>query len=484
MRHTRLKILLFTLLMIGVFPAFAQADLTLTANTPLVVDFDGEPISIRYVASGAETVTVTARSLESIGVIDTLLEVLTSDDVSLATNDDHATTRANLSRFDSVLDEIELPQAGTYTFVVSTFSGQGAGSIEVLLESTVAASATEAPIKEEDHDDAATVVIEDTVPANSQFEHTFDGTEGETVSILVRAIGDLDPVVTLYFNGAEVARNDDHGTDRRDIARFDSLISDYQLRDTGTYTIQVRGFAGGSGEFEMTLTRGISQNIEVVGGDVDVITDSIAASGEFEYNFQANAGDMYTFTAVATSGDLDPILRIFDDASGQFLFGNDDHGTSDLDLNFYDSRIQRYIFQEAGSFVLTLNGYSTTAGRFELTVEHVMSDAPIGNGTEEVITNSITANEIFTHEFTAQAGDIVSVTARALTSSFDVSLVLISPDGELIADNDDHGTADANLSVRDAHINNFIVTESGTYTAEVSGWRDSAGSFALIITTK
>lgn len=483
MRHVRLKILLLTLLLLGVFPAFAQADLTLTANTPLVVDYAGEPISIQYVTSGAETVTVTARSLESIGVIDTSLEVLTPDEVSLASNDDHATIRTDLTRFDSVLSEIELPQAGTYTFVVSTFSGRGAGSIEVLLESEVTASATTAPDKEEE-DDADTLIIEDTVPSNSQFEYTFEGTEGETVSILVRALGDLDPVVILNFNSNEVARNDDHGTDRRDIARFDSLISDYQLRDTGTYTIQVRGFAGAGGDFEMTLTRGISQTIEVVSGDADVVTDSLASGETFEYNFSANAGDMYTFTAIATSGDFDPILRIYDNESGQFLVGNDDHGSTDLDLNYYDSRIQRYIFQESGDFVLTLNGYSTTSGRFELTVEPVMSDAPLGNGSEEVVSNSITSNGIFTYEFTAQAGDIISLTARALTSNFDVSLVLISPDGELIADNDDHGTADANLSLRDAHINNFIITESGTYTVEVSGWRDSAGSFALTITTK
>ncbi len=461
-------------------------DLVIEANVPLTVEYNGSPVDIAYESAGGEVVTVVAHSLEN--TLDTTIEVIDPSGVSLSRNDDHGSERGGLNTFDSLISDLELEDAGTYTIRLDTFSGSGEGSVEVTVENAGGAE----PGKGDEGGGAAVEgeqVIAAEVPDNGDFEYEFEGAAGQVVTIAARATdSSFDPVIELDDpSGDTVAENDDHGTDREDLARFDSMIQDYELESSGTYTIRVRGFAGSGGEFDLLLSiagEGESSGGSQTSGASDVVTDRIRAGDTFQYELDANEGDMYTVTVRALDEDLDPVLALYDAASGSFVASNDDHGSSDGSLNFLDSRLERFIFTESGSYIIEVSGYGDSSGDFELTVEQIMTDAPTGSGDEEVFTGEIEAGDSFIQTFEAREGDIVTITVRALTSDFDASVSLISPDGVVLADNDDHGGSDVNLSFLDSRINNFIVTEDGEYTIEVTGYRDSEGSFALIINVK
>jgi hypothetical protein len=71
---------------------------------------------------------------------------------------------------------------------------------------------------------------------------------------------------------------------------------------------------------------------------------------------------------------------------------------------------------------------------------------------------------------------------RGLTSDFDPVVALISPSGVLVTDNDNH-SSEQNIGDFDSYLRNVLITETGSYTIEITGVRGSSGSFALTVRT-
>lgn len=470
----------------------AASGQTIVANTPVTVTLSGStPVDLSYAGSSGEEISVSARSLEASGALDTTLEVLGANGVRLAFNDDHGGAGTGLATFDSFISALRLRSNETITIRVSSFGGSSSGRVEVTVLSGQSAAATSTPQNTTSEQGG---VITGVVPDNDSFDYSFSAQAGDVVTIAVRATDNvLDPKVALLdASGQTLTQNDDHGTDDTTLARFDSLISEFVIPSSGTYTARITGFAGTGGAFEMTL--------DLAGGGtsvtpttpttessqplvMEIINDSIQPSGSFEYTLNANAGDVYTFTVRAGSrGDLDPQVIVYD-PSDDLLFGNDDHGTSDRTLGAFDARIFNLIMPESGRYTVLVAGYRETSGDFELTIEQTGTDAPLTRGTDQTFTGEIRANGTFSQTFEAQAGDYVTISVRAEDEGFDPRLQLLSPDAVVVADNDDHGTAAQDLSFLDSRIHNFHVTESGTYTVQVQGYRDSAGAFTVIVST-
>ena len=455
----------------------------IAANQPVEVEFDAAPVSLTYESEGDETVTIVARSTD--GDLDTTVELLDVNGNRLAFNDDHNSDREGLERFDSLIEEQDLDEAGTYTIVVDTFSGTGAGSVEVTLE-TEAADAPEPTATPEDDKGDEGEVVEGTVPDNGDFEYEIDVTEGEILTITARATDNsLDTVLNLLDeNGDSVAENDDHGSDDPNLDRYDSRIENYEAESSGTYTINVRGFAGSGGDFELTIVRGEGgDSVEPIpeGSDIQTLTESIDAGDIFTTSIDANAGDVYTITVRALDEDLDTVLAVYD-ADENFLISNDDHGGSDPDLSFLDSRIERYIIPADGEYLIDVSGYRDAEGEFELTIERVATGAPLDEGDDELFTGEIDSNGTFEQEVELEAGTYVTISVRSLSSNLD-PYVTLELDGEVLALNDDHGSQDPALGFYDSRINNFIVEESGTYLIVVNAFEGS-GSFVLTVNVK
>ncbi len=90
------------------------------------------------------------------------------------------------------------------------------------------------------------------------------------------------------------------------------------------------------------------------------------------------------------------------------------------------------------------------------------------------------ASDAFTFTFQAQAGDVITLTMVAdRGESVDPALVLIGPDGNPVARNDD--SFDANFGVVNARLVNFPIEVSGTYTIQAIRSTNANGSFTLTL---
>ena len=471
---------------------------TISANAPTMVQLSGSgPADLIYTATSSETISVSARSLAPSGTLDLTVEVLNASGSRLDFNDDHGTERVDLDTFDSLISDLTLPGAGDYTIRVNTFSGSGTGNVEVIL-STVAQT-PEPVVTDVPGGDGE--VITGTVPDNGTYTLDVELAQGDVLTITVRGLNNFDPRVALLdVKDRVVAENDDHGTDDTSIGRFDSRIENVQITAAGTYTIEIAGFGGTGGDFELMIEGGTGGGGVVVtpvatpdvtpvasptaepDTEVDVVTGTIAPNEVFIYALEAEAGDMYTITARALNEELDTRLAIYN-ADNFFVAGNEDHAAVNDNLGIFDAQIERFIFSEAGRYEVEVLGYQGTSGDFDLTVERVATGVPEITD-EQVFVGEIQPSGVFTQDFALQAGDYVSITVRALSTGFDPRVALLSPSGDVLAENDDHGMSGGRIAFLDSHIPNLFVDESGTYSVEVAGWDVSAGSFGVTVSIR
>lgn len=483
MRPLRLSLILILLLAFAV-PVFAQESfpVSIDETKSVTIEISGSPVDLVYRAVQPVTINVQARSLVG-STLDTTLEVLDAARVRLAYNDDHGTSRADLNPFDSLITAVELPTAGEYTIRVDTFSGTASGQVEVTL--TLGST----PITAPNLDDVPVETVRGEVPSGDRYVYPVQFTAGTSVTITVRAIDNaLDPKVALVNpDGVAVATNDDHGTQDTTLSRYDSRISSFTITTSGQYRIEVSGFGGIGGVFELIIERGSASTEPRPQLAVETVRGTVIPGVPFQHYIDANAGDVLVITAAAITESLDVDVGIYD-LQDNLLDANYEHGSSDPNLFFYDARINNFIVQQTGTYLIEAVGFRAgsaerAAGDFTLTIERVGTGAPLGTGTNAVFLGEITPNGRFTQPFTAQAGDFVTVTVRALTTGFDPVVDLISPDGVLLANNDDHGISDGTLGRFDSQIVRYRIPTDGEYTIEVGGFRDTAGSFGITITT-
>jgi hypothetical protein len=86
--------------------------------------------------------------------------------------------------------------------------------------------------------------------------------------------------------------------------------------------------------------------------------------------------------------------------------------------------------------------------------------------------------------FDALAGDIVTLTVSGLDWTFDSIMTLLSPEGETLAENDDHEMPSFALGDYQSQILDFEIPADGTYTVQVADLNGAAGNFVLSITTQ
>ncbi|MFN8449752.1 MAG: pre-peptidase C-terminal domain-containing protein [Anaerolineae bacterium] len=214
----------------------------------------------------------------------------------------------------------------------------------------------------------------------------------------------------------------------------------------------------------------------------EVVEGTVNSNDVYTYPFSAQAGDVFTITAVATSGDLDPRIAVYYD--NNYVADNDDYGTTDPNMQSTDARIYNLIATDGGQYEIDVRGYRETSGDFRMTIERVATGAPTGLPTEQVELGTIRSGETYDLDFEAQAGDWVTISVRGLTHNFDAYLALLNSDGTVLLDNDDNGSAFlGELGFLDAQITNYHITESGTYTVEVTGVGGVGGSFGVTIST-
>ena len=160
-----------------------------------------------------------------------------------------------------------------------------------------------------------------TLDGENPTELTYVAVPGEVITISGRSLETdadnpaiRDVVLTvLTVDGDQLAYNDNHNSDRDDLAPGDARIERLLLPDAGTYVIRVDTYGGiFEGEVEVTLTA--ADLYEATFSEDEVGTLRVAArlprDGRYTYTFEAVEGEVLTLTARDTAFTLDPRLTL------------------------------------------------------------------------------------------------------------------------------------------------------------------------------
>lgn len=299
-----------------------------------------------------EVVTLTADSSEG---LDTVLVLTGPAGRRVAENDDEAPGILS-SRIVYVA-----PASGTYTAVVTGYGG-ATGGFELTVTSGLSVGLS----------DSARTLREEAVSfsaATTESRYTVNLAAGEILVASTFALTpELDPTLALLdANGAILAQSDDRGD-----GSLNSQIV-YQAVEAGRYEI-VASTYGASGVGDMLLSLAVDPEAEPPFNFAALEGEPIARhqgaidseQPSHDYRVDLAAGQTLLAVADATSGDLDPVLRLSDAQSNPVAL-NDDRGDGSLNSAL------TYISPVAATYTLTLERYrrSDSSGEFTLVLSSV-----------------------------------------------------------------------------------------------------------------
>jgi hypothetical protein len=197
------------------------------------------------------------------------------------------------------------------------------------------------------------------------------------------------------------------------------------------------------------------------------------------FYYDGTADETITITLRSLS-DVDdqlnnPILEIWD-INGKRIAYNDNNPD---DENPRNAQLRDIHLGESGNYIIRADTYGGIyAGDFELLI--ALSD-PFGraeNGDELFF--RLPRYAVFTHTITLDEGDVVTISAQDVSGTLDPFLWISAPDGTLLAQNDDHASADFTLGTLDSRITDLIIPQTGVYTIHVRDFLGRVGDVRLV----
>jgi hypothetical protein len=193
------------------------------------------------------------------------------------------------------------------------------------------------------------------------------------------------------------------------------------------------------------------------------------------YTVDLVQGENLTIQTQSVTGNLDTTLSLVD-PSGNVVVENDDVNT---DAGNYNSTIV-YTADQAGTYSLSVGRYGSTIGDFLLTTS-ISTDASIEPiaVSNQTFTEQGAITEVgseFLYPINLEAGQTILLQTDALTETLDTVMVLVSPSGATVAENDDYTSESYNSGLV------YTADESGSFTAVITGYGESTGSFDLSVT--
>jgi len=346
---------------------------TIAAGTPFVVDLDGTT-DLFYNAANPETVTITARSLD--GSLDTTLDVLDASGNVLESNDDATVALPNLGLTDSAIQNLALPAEGLYTIRIGTFSGGGAGQVEVLVSSS-AGQVVSSNLTGKVMFVAEPIKIY--LTGQDAVDLVYEVLSSETISLYAQSL-DSNPLPVdstleiLDSDGEQIAFNDDLNSESTNPG-----IENLAL-EAGIYTIRLDSYddtqVGGvsvellTGGVEVTRdggegTTGESESIALG----DTLSGTITDSSTSEYSFTGEAGQVVTITAVAIdpdSSEQDLYLTLYN-SEGDEIASDDDSGES-IGLGQFDPAIIGFELSSDDDYRIVVDSIFDISGEYEITL--------------------------------------------------------------------------------------------------------------------
>ena len=228
----------------------------------------------------------------------------------------------------------------------------------------------------------------------------------------------------------------------------------------------------------LTPTEARSLETQQIAYDETVSGEINNSNPVIEYHFAAQAGDSIQIDLVATSGNLDPLLKLLD-ANHREINRNDDvrNGVRDSRLNMPTLSPGTY------TIVATRFGEEngTSSGAFELTLTLVSSatvlEETVLPGTRSIaygdsVNGTISgANYEIRYTFEGNRGDAITIDMEAKGGSLDPYLILLDTQGQELATNDDRTAI-----TRDSQITVSSLPATGTYMIVATRFNGETGS--------
>lgn len=228
-----------------------SSDLTgkvLFTTEPLKVYLTGqEAVDLSYRVAGQETISLYVKSLDINPIpVDTTLEVLDANGDQVAFNDDLVS-----GNVDPGVENLEL-SSGIYTIRLNTYdtSQVGGVSIELVQGEVKAIGGDEASFKYGD-------TLDGTVTDTNIDSYTFEGVEGDTITIKAEATNPESPDQDLHLalfspDGDQLVEDDDSG-ESLGLGDRDPAIISFTLPGDGLYKVEVDSLFDTSGDYTISL---------------------------------------------------------------------------------------------------------------------------------------------------------------------------------------------------------------------------------------
>lgn len=236
------KLLLTLIFSLAIFTQ-AQDESQLVLGEMLRVNLSTDaPVQLFFIADEAQTITLTAQTVESENTPDAVLWIVDSENHLLAYND-------NLGENNNPrIENLYLAQAGSYTIYVDSFNGVSEGQVEILIEQVDS-------FNEQFTSDETGIQITAILPEHSLYTYEVELQVDAVVMITAQDIsGVFDPYLRILDSeNNALALNDDHNSADIELDIFDARISNWTVPEDGLYQIEVRDFLGRSGEFVLSI---------------------------------------------------------------------------------------------------------------------------------------------------------------------------------------------------------------------------------------
>lgn len=203
-------------------------------------------------------------------------------------------------------------------------------------------------------------------------------------------------------------------------------------------------------------------------GTVDIIEAELEPGTRYRLPITLARNDYLSVAALGSNNNIDLQLRLLNAEGGVELENDDNTSTSDFLLDFIDPKLEQAIVPADGDYIIEVGAYTPEeAGTFKLIVTRFgsldESDARV-----EIFSGDSLFRGRTTFTFEGQAGEVITVTARAAGSSLDPEIQLLDPDMIFIASNDDHQSEATDLAELDARVANLMLQKTGSYTLEIN----------------
>lgn len=410
---------------------------------------NGAELQYTFNATGGATVTVTLSS----EVFDTLIRLEDASGAVIAQDDDGG------EGLNSLLT-VNIPADGTYTIVVTSFSGEPEGAFELSLTAVEISSIAVGDIVDG---------VANGVPV------TYELALEEDNAIIIELVSpDFDTLLTVRnADGGTVVQDDDSGVNLNSFLIFVPPT-------TGDYTITANSFGGApDGSFTLSIT--VPETVAtLVNTETEEVIEGGFVSGELgketaSFTFDAVADADYIM--ILNSDAFDPLVRLNDAAGNEIASDDDSGGNFNALLEFTPS--------EAGTYEIVVTSFDGTGtGAYDLTV--VAATLPVDTedllffqsmgfiGIGETIEGTA-AGELIAYQVEAEAGERLVV--DLMSEEFDAFLQVQDFAGELVVENDDGGNG---LNSRAE----FEVPVTTVYNIIVRSFSGAAtGSFTLTVTS-